>query len=101
MRRDQLPDVPKRPLAQRLGAILWPSFLLSGVATLLAAGLVDLDTLTWGDPGDEPVSGTALFSILFFLLWALSAGSSWITWLLLRSADKLNAEQADHDVPPQ
>lgn len=96
MRDGEINEVPRRPLAQRLGAILWPSFLLSGLTTLIAAGLFapeDLHAL--GFP-DWNMSGGGTFSLLFFILWAITAGSSFMTWVLLRSAERLNVEQPDH-----
>lgn len=38
-------DHPPRPLAQRIGAILWPSFFAAGVATMVFFAIVDPLTL--------------------------------------------------------
>ena len=34
-------DHPPRPMAQRIGAILWPSFFAAGVATMVFFAFVD------------------------------------------------------------
>jgi hypothetical protein len=34
-------DHPPRPLAQRIGAIAWPSFFAAGVATMVFFAFVD------------------------------------------------------------
>ena len=34
-------DHPPRPMAQRVGAILWPSFFAAGVATMVFFAFVD------------------------------------------------------------
>ncbi|HEY1129591.1 MAG TPA: hypothetical protein VGF12_09325, partial [Roseateles sp.] len=38
-------DHPPRPLAQRVGAVLWPSFFAAGVATMVFFAFVDPLTL--------------------------------------------------------
>jgi hypothetical protein len=85
-----LVDHPPRPLAQRLGAILWPSFFAAGVATMVVFAHFDplaLRDLVW--PDLEISRGTA-YTIGFFLLWSCTAASSLFTWLLLRPASRFN-----------
>jgi hypothetical protein len=83
-------DHPPRPLAQRLGAILWPSFFAAGVATMfLFAHFDPLELRDLAMPGLDISRGTA-YTIGFFLLWACTAASSLFTWLLLRPASRFN-----------
>jgi len=87
------PEIPPRPLAQRLGAILWPSFFAAGVATMLFFGIVDplvLRDITF--PGIE-LSRLAGYTIGFFLFWSATAASSLFTWLLLRPASRFNRKR--------
>lgn len=86
----QAPEIPPRPLAQRLGAILWPSFFAAGVATMVFFAIVDplmLRDITV--PGLE-MSRLAGYTVGFFLFWAATAASSLFTWLLLRPASRFN-----------
>ena len=38
-------DHPPRPLSQRLGAILWPSFFAAAVSTMVCFALLDLSLI--------------------------------------------------------
>ena len=83
-------DHPQRSLAQRLGAILWPSFFAAGVATMVCFALID--PLTLRDitfPGLEIGRETG-YAIGFFAFWAATAASSAFTWILLRPASRFN-----------
>jgi len=83
-------DHPPRPMAQRLGAILWPSFFAAGVATMVFFAFVDplmLRDLTF--PEFE-ISREAGYTIGFFMFWACTASSSLFTWILLRPASRFN-----------
>lgn len=81
---------PQRPLAQRWGAILWPSFFAAGVATMVFFAAVDpeqLREITWTE---LPLSRQAGYTIGFFMFWACTFGSSLFTWILLRPASRFN-----------
>ncbi len=83
-------DHPPRPLAQRLGAILWPSFFAAGVATTVFFAFVDplaLRDLTF--PALE-ISRGAGYTIGFFVFWLCTASASTFTWILLRPASRYN-----------
>ena len=84
-------DHAPRPMAQRLGAILWPSFFAAGVATMVFFAFVDplaLRDLTF--PAVE-LTRSMGYSIGFFMFWLATASSSLFTWLLLRPASRFNA----------
>ncbi|KFN51017.1 hypothetical protein [Arenimonas composti] len=90
LRAEPVIDHPPRPLAQRLGAILWPSFFAAGVAT--AAVFAHFDPLALRDlvwPELEISRGSA-YTLGFFLLWSCTAASSLFTWLLLRPSSRFN-----------
>ena len=83
-------DHPPRPLAQRLGAILWPSFFAAGVATMVFFAFVDpvqLAQITW--PDIEIGRGIG-YTIGFFMFWACTASACTFTWILLRPSSRFN-----------
>lgn len=83
-------DHPPRPLAQRLGAILWPSFFAAGVATMVFFALVDPLALRDITFPRLVLTREAGYAIGFFLFWAATAASSLFTWVLLRPASRFN-----------
>lgn len=90
-------DHPPRPLAQRLGAILWPSFFAAGVATMVFFAVVDpedLNHITWADVA---ISREAGYTLGFFMFWLCTAGSSLFTWILLRPGSRFNAPLPPED----
>ena len=75
--------VEMSPRAIRLSAILWPSFLLAGVATMIFFAFVDPDELNLISLPDIKFSRELGYSLGFFLFWLISAASSYLTALLL------------------
>lgn len=83
-------DHPPRPLAQKIGAILWPSFFSAGVATMVFFAFVDpLQLLEITFPGWQ-ISREFGYTIAFFLFWIATASASLFTWILLRPASRFN-----------
>ena len=83
-------DHPPRPLAQRAGAVAWPSFFAAGVCTMVFFAFVDpleLRDITW--PG-LALTRQMGYSIGFFMFWLATASSSLFTWILLRPASRFN-----------
>jgi len=83
-------DHPPRPMAQRIGAIVWPSFFAAGVATMVFFAFVDplaLRDMTF--PQIEISRGLG-YSIGFFMFWIATAASSLFTWILLRPGSRSN-----------
>lgn len=88
-------DHPPRPLAQKVGAVLWPSFFAACMATMVFFAFVDplqLRDITF--PGVE-ISREAGYSIAFFMFWLATAGSSLFTWILLRPSSRFNKPPTD------
>lgn len=76
-------------MTQRLIWILWPAFLIAGIAEGIAFSLFDpLDMRLFGAPVD--LDRMAVYSIGFFLFWAFAAASSALTCLLQRSPFEVN-----------
>jgi len=83
-------DHPPRPMAQRLGAILWPSFFAAGVATMVLFAFVDPLLLRDIIFPHLEISRGVGYTVGFFALWACTACSSLFTWILLRPASRFN-----------
>lgn len=83
-------DHPPRPMAQRVGAILWPSFFAAGVATMVFFAYVDPLALRDMTFPDIPLSRMAGYTLGFFMFWLATAASSLFTWILLRPASRFN-----------
>jgi hypothetical protein len=83
-------DHQPRPMAQRVGAIVWPSFFAAGVATMIFFAFIDplqLRDITF--PSVEISRGLG-YSIAFFMFWLATGASSLFTWILLRPSSRFN-----------
>lgn len=88
-------DHPPRPLAQKLGAILWPSFFSACVATMVFFAFIDplqLRDITF--PGAD-IDREAGYTIAFFMFWLATASACLFTWILLRPSSRFNRPPAD------
>ncbi|WP_133500942.1 hypothetical protein [Cognatilysobacter terrigena] len=83
-------DHPPRPMAQRVGAILWPSFFAAGVATMVFFAIVDPLALRDMTFPQLPMSRELGYTLGFFTLWVATSASSLFTWILLRPASRFN-----------
>jgi hypothetical protein len=89
-------DHPQRSWAQRVGAILWPSFFAACVASAVFFALIDpLELQAMIFPESE-LPRELGYTIGFFLFWIATFSSSLFTWLLLRPGSRYN-----HNLPPQ
>ena len=74
---------------QRLIWVLWPSFIVGGIAEAVFFTLFDpLDLHLFGEPLN--LSRTAIYTIGFFAFWLFAAGSSALTCFLQRPAAEIN-----------
>jgi hypothetical protein len=83
-------DHPPRPMAQRIGAILWPSFFAAGVATMVFFAFIDPLALRDISFVDWDIGREFGYTIGFFMFWLATAASSLFTWVLLRPASRFN-----------
>lgn len=83
-------DHPPRPMIQRVGAILWPSFFAAGVATMVFFAFIDPLQLRDITFSHIPINREAGYTIGFFMFWLATASSSLFTWILLRPASRFN-----------
>jgi hypothetical protein len=86
--------------AQRLGWVLWPSFLIACVAELAFFALFDpADLHLFGVPIEA--ERMPVYTIGFFAFWAIGAVSSALTVFLARSPFEVNRCALDAaDRPP-
>jgi hypothetical protein len=81
-------------MAQRVGAILWPSFFAAGVATMVMFAHVDPLVLRDMTFPHLPISRELGYTLGFFAFWCATAASSLFTWILLRPASRFNRPRA-------
>ncbi|MFO1280803.1 MAG: hypothetical protein U1F04_14715 [Burkholderiaceae bacterium] len=75
--------------AQRMMWIAWPAFLIAGVLEMLVFAMVDPNDLHWfGRPVEW--SRQAIYTVAFFVFWALTMASSALTTLLSLSPFEVN-----------
>jgi hypothetical protein len=82
-------DEPQ-PLAQRLGAVLWPSFFAAGVATMVFFAFVDPLALRDMTFPELPLTRKLGYSLGFFMFWIATASSSMFTSILLCPGSRFN-----------
>lgn len=76
-------------MMQRLIHILWPSFLVAGMADIVFTTLFDpLEIMYHGEAVIE--QRLAAYTIGFFVFWLLGIASSAMTCYFQRSADEIN-----------
>jgi hypothetical protein len=76
-------------------AVLWPAFLMAGVLEMLVFALVDPTQLRPFGGAPPGWSSTAVYSLAFFVFWGVIALAAWLTDLLQRGADEVNASDSD------
>jgi hypothetical protein len=86
-------------LAQRLMWVIWPAFLIAGVAEAVFFTLFDpFDLHPFGNPLD--ISREAFYTLGFFGFWGLGIASSALTMFLGRSPFELNRCPLDAPTRP-
>lgn len=91
------PGTEPQPRAQRLGAILWPSFFAAGVATMVFFAFVDPLALRQITFPRLPVTREVGYTLGFFLFWSATAAASLFTSLLLSSPRQVNRPLPDDE----
>ncbi len=71
-------------------AILWPAFLMAGVLEVLVFALVDPHQMRWlgSSPLDWPAA--AIYTIAFFVFWAVTTVTAALALMLDLPADRIN-----------
>ena len=81
--------------AQRLMWIVWPAFLVAGLLEALVFGMFDPEDMHWfGQP--MPLSRQGVYTVSFFVFWALAIVSSSLTTLLSMGLASVNGTEAGY-----
>ncbi|MGF1548015.1 MAG: hypothetical protein ACFCUG_11890 [Thiotrichales bacterium] len=75
---------------QSISAVLWPSFLMAGVATIIFFTVFDPEQMH----GLEGFSRIAVYSTGFFVFWGLMAISSGATQYFLKPCNDVNKQRS-------
>ncbi len=76
-------------LSQRMMWIAWPAFLMAGVLEVLVFAMIDPQDLHWfGAPLE--ISRQGVYTVTFFVFWAITTVSSGLTTLLAMSPFEVN-----------
>lgn len=66
----------------RAATVLWPAFVVAGVAEMLLFALIDPQDLHWTGGASIALSRQAIYTLTFLILWGLiGAASSMTLWL--------------------
>jgi hypothetical protein len=84
----------RTPTIQRIAAVLWPSFLTAGVATILFFAAFDPQDLLASTNFAE-ASRLAAYSTGFFLFWLLTASSCLLTCYFQRPCEWRSDQNSD------
>ena len=76
-------------LAQRLMWIVWPAFLVAGLIELVVFGMFDPEDMHWFGQ-QMTLSRQGVYTVSFFVFWALTIVSSSLTTLLSVSPFEVN-----------
>ena len=75
--------------AQKWMWIAWPAFLMAGILEMLVFAMVDPQDLHWfGQP--VGLSRQGVYTVAFFVFWAVTMVSSGLTALLAMSPSEVN-----------
>lgn len=80
-----------------LGATLWPSFLVAGIATMVFFANVDPETLRYETLPNWEIGRKLGYTLGFFMFWAVCAASSALSvWLFspARKAGKAGRQES-------
>ena len=74
---------------KRLMWVIWPAFLVAGILEMLVFATVDPQDLHWaGQPLD--LSRQGIYTLAFFVFWALTMVASGLTALLAMPSEEVN-----------
>jgi hypothetical protein len=77
-------------LGQRCMSVLWSAFLMAAVLEMVVFALVDPESLRWFGGDALDLGPRAVYTLAFFLFWAVIAIGGALSLLLCRSADDIN-----------
>ncbi len=77
--------------ARLVATVAWPAFLTAAILEIAVFAFVDPASLHMLDGSSLNVSDTAIYSLAFFGFWVIAMGAGYLTLMLNRSADEVNA----------
>ena len=81
----------KIPIIQRVVAILWPSFITAGIATILFSTAFDPEVLFYA----YDVSRLGVYSTTFFLFWLFGTVTAMTTCFFLRPCQAMQKQETE------
>ncbi|MBI5717411.1 MAG: hypothetical protein HZC37_06955 [Burkholderiales bacterium] len=78
--------------ARRLAIVVWPAFLVAGVLEIAVFAFVDPGAVRAPDGRPLGLSDTAIYSLAFFVFWAVVSMGCLLALRLACSAEEINAE---------
>jgi len=78
--------------ARRLAIVVWPAFLVAGVLEIAVFAFVDPSAVHGPDGRPLGLSDTAVYSLAFFVFWAIVSVGCLLALRLACSAEEINAE---------
>ncbi len=82
-------------LLRSLGSVIWPAFLGAAALEAVVFAMVDPQQPHLPAGLGREMSPLAVYSVAFFVFWALGAGACALTLMLERSSDAVNAARED------
>ena len=76
-------------LAQRLMWIIWPAFLVAGLMEVVVFGMFDPEDMHWFGQ-QMSLSRQGVYTVSFFVFWAMTILSSSLTTLLSMTSNEVN-----------
>ena len=76
-------------LAQRLMWIIWPAFLVAGLIEVVVFGMFDPEDMHWFGQ-QMSLSRQGVYTVSFFVFWAMTILSSCLTTLLSMTSNEVN-----------
>ena len=80
----------RRLLIQHWGAILWPSFIAAGLASMVFFAFVDPLALRDMTFPELPITRKLGYTLGFFMFWIATASASLFTSILLSPGSRFN-----------
>ncbi len=81
--------------ARQWMAIAWPAFLTAAVLEMLVFAMVDPGDLHWLNGRPLESSRQAVYTVAFFVFWAVTAGCGALSVWLTRGPEPISRKIAD------
>jgi len=86
-------------MRHRWASVLWSAFLMAGVMEMIVFALVDPESLRWFGGDTLDLAPRAVYTIAFFVFWAVIALAAGLALLLCSRPDGPGGDAAGAGVP--